>query len=125
AVAGRVDEHAAAYRGATRLGLDEYRVDAVLVGHHDADGERVKEDSRPGADHQLVRGDLVRRDVVRLRGDAVVDGQVRRRQAVQLRQAVEQLVGETVDHQPMLAVHLGVQPAEGTEPASGTGTAQK
>ena len=66
------------------LGLDEKRVDARLVMHHDAGAERVEQDIDLVRGQQIVGRDLVGRGVVGLRQDLAED-QMRRVQPAEPR----------------------------------------
>src|SRR5687768_1046867 len=119
AVAGAVDEDCSGDCAPARLGFDQ----EVIVGG--ADGEGVEEELDPRLEQQLVGGDLVGRDVVGLRVDAAAHRSVRLGEPVHAPQPLEHVVADAVDHLPVLAVHVGVQAAEGRETGRRAGAAEK
>ena len=95
-----------------RFGLDEHCVDTVGRGHHGAHSERMEQYLDAALRHELVRGDLERRNVVGLSRDLVANGQVGLVQAVHRAQAIEDVVGDPVHDLLVLAEHDAVQAAK-------------
>ena len=111
AVAGAVDEDVRAHRLTPGLGLDHQRVDALVVMHHHAGAERVKENVDLVGGQQIVGRDLVGRGVIGLRQDLAED-QMRRVEPAEPVDPRQQLGGDALHHPVHLAENIGVQPAE-------------
>ena len=99
------------------LGLHEHHVDPAGGRHADAGHHRVVQQRAAGSAHQLV-GWILYAEMskacawIRLASERC--GLV---QPVEGGHPVEQVVGETVDDPAVLAVHVGVQPAESGQAA--------
>jgi hypothetical protein len=112
AVAGAVDEHAAAHGGTARLAFDEERIDRALRFHREAHDKGMEKDLHARADEELVGRHLVCRHVVGLRHDLAVQRQVRRIDGIHFLQPLDHLIGDAVNDLAMLAMDIGVQAAE-------------
>jgi len=113
------------YGAPARLGLDDHRLDRVVGRLQRADREGVKQRLRSGLENQLVGDDLVRRDVVGLRLDALLHRKVGLAQGFPALQALEHVVAHAADHAAVLAVHVGVQAAERRQPGRRAGAAEE
>jgi hypothetical protein len=111
AVARAVDEHAADDRGAAGLGLHDQRANAVVLLHHDPGAERVEQDFGVVAEQKVVGGALVGRGVVGLRLD-LAERHMRRIEPAEPVDARQEFIGDAMHHLAVLAVDIGVQPAE-------------
>ena len=117
AVARAVDEDAPDDGGAAGLGLDDQRADGVVGVHHDAGAERVEQDFGAVAEQQIVGRAFVGRGVVGLRLD-LAERDMRLVQAAEPVDARQQFVGDAVHHLAVLAMDVGMQPAEVVTPAA-------
>ena len=109
-VARAVDEDFSAHGAASRLGLDDQRLDAALVLYNAA-GEGVEQDRDAAPEQHLVGRAFIGRSVVGLRHGAAED-RVRRVEAAEAGESRQQLVGDAMHDLADLAVHIGMQPAE-------------
>ena len=99
-----------AHRGASRLGFDHQRIDAVAI-LDDAAGEGVEQERDAAPEQHLVGRAFVGRGVVGLRHGAAED-RVGRVEAVEAGETREQFVGDAMHDLADLAVHIGVKSAE-------------
>ena len=83
----------------------------LLVLHHHAGAERMKENVDLVRGEQIIRRDLVGRGVVGLRKNLAED-QMRRVEPVEPVDPREQIGGDALHHPMHLAMDIGVQPAE-------------
>lgn len=111
AVAGAVDEDLRAHRLPAGLGLDQQRVDAAIIAHHDAGAECVEQHVHLVAGEQLVGRDLVGRGVIGL-GEHLAEDQMRRVETAQMIDPRQQLRRHALHQPPVLAVDVAVQAAE-------------
>ena len=111
AVAGGIDEHAAADGAAPGFGLDQQCVDKGGTFHCRAGGKRVEQQAGARGEQHVVGGALVGGHVIGLRLGLAEDG-VRLIQAAEGGDACEQVIGDTVHDAPDVAVHIGEQAAK-------------
>ena len=100
-----------AHRLPAGLGLDHQRVDALVVMHHHAGAERVKENVDLVGGQQIVGRDLVGRGVIGLR-ENFPENQMRRVQPAETVDPSQQIGGNALHHPMHLAMDIGMQPAE-------------
>jgi hypothetical protein len=111
AIAGAIDVDAGAHRLTAGLGFQHQRVDALLVMHHHAGAERVKQDIHLVRGQEIVGRDLVGRGVIGL-CENLTQNEMRRVQPAEPVDPCQQ-VGSDPLHQAMhLAMNVGVQPAK-------------
>jgi hypothetical protein len=84
--------------------------------HRHAGAERVEQRLHARGREQLVRGDLVRRNVVCLRLDPVAEDRVRLVQPRKPSQTVLDFAGDPAHDLAVLAAHVRVQAAEIAQP---------
>ncbi len=111
AVAGSVDEDAAAHRAPAGFGFDEECVDLPLRAHQHTGAEAVKQDFHTGVEQQLIGRQLVGRGVIGL-GLDLAENRMRLLEAIQARDPTQQIVGDPVHHLIDPAETIGVQAAE-------------
>ena len=96
----------------------------LVVLHHHAGAERMKEDVDLVRGQQIVGRDLVGRGVVGLRQDLAED-QMRRVEPVEPVDPRQQIGGDALHHPMHLAMNIGVQPAEIRHPRGRAHAAEK
>jgi 3-methyl-2-oxobutanoate hydroxymethyltransferase len=118
AVAGAVDEDAADHGLASGFRLHDQGADDVVGIHHHAGAERVEQDVRLVAEQEIIGRALVRRGVVGLRLD-LAECHMRLVQAPEPVDPRQQFICDAVHHLAMLAMDVGIEPAEAGDAGGG------
>ena len=111
AVAGTVDKDFAEDGAAAGFGFDQQCLDAAIVVHDDAGGERVKQNVDLVRQQQIVGRAFIRGGVVGLRQN-FAEHEMRRVEAAEFVDARQQIVGDAMHDLFDLAMHVGMQAAE-------------
>ena len=124
AVARAIDEDAADDGGAAGFRLHDQRPDGVVRVHHHAGAERMEQDFGAVAEQEIVGRAFVGRGVVGLRLD-LAERDMRLVQAAEPVDARQQLVGDAMHHLAVLAMDVGMQPAERGDAGGGAHAAEE
>ena len=104
--------------------LHDQGADGVVGIHHHAGAERVEQDVGLVAEQQIVGRALVGRGVVGLRLD-LAERHMRLVQAAEPVDPRQQFIGDAVHHLAVLAMDVGIEPAEAGDAGGGAHAAEE